>query len=103
MKHIHAELIKAWADGAEIEARYLKASGWTDWRLENGGFIWYDIGAEYRIKPEPKEDVVRFAYISRPDMQSITLTSTPFEIDNIKLTFDGTTNILKNAEVLNEA
>jgi hypothetical protein len=58
MKHIHAELIKAWADGAKIEARYLKANGWTNWRLENGGFIWYDLGAEYRIKPEPKPDVV---------------------------------------------
>ena len=47
MKHKHAELIKAWADGAEIEARYLKADGWTDWKKEEGGFIWFVGGAEY--------------------------------------------------------
>jgi hypothetical protein len=33
-------------------------------------------------------------------MQSITLTSSPFEIDNVKFTFDGTTKVLKNAEVI---
>jgi hypothetical protein len=99
MKHIHAELIKAWADGAKIEARYLKASGWSDWRLEDGGFIWYDIGAEYRIKPEPKPDVVRYGYISCY-LKCINLTPGCFEVDNVKLTFDGETGNLKSAEVI---
>ena len=98
MKHIHAELIKAWADGAEIEARYLKASGWSDWRLEDGGFIWYDIGAEYRIKPEPKEDIrmfvlVKNGYISR-------MSETKFSTDNLILIIDGETNELKDAKVI---
>jgi len=57
MKHKHAELIKAWADGAEIEARYEKATGWTDWKTEDGGFVWYIGGAEYRIKPEPMREL----------------------------------------------
>ena len=56
MKHKHAELIKAWADGAIIEARYEKATGWTDWQEEDAGFIWYIGGAEYRIKPEPEQE-----------------------------------------------
>lgn len=60
MKHKHAELIKAWADGAIIEARYYKATGWTDWEEEMGGFIWYQSGAEYRIKPRPLPDVQFF-------------------------------------------
>ncbi len=57
MKHKHAELIHAWADGAIIEARYEKATGWTDWKTEDGGFVWYIGGAEYRIKPEPMREL----------------------------------------------
>jgi len=98
MKHIHAELIKAWADGAKIEARYLKASGWTDWRLEDGGFIWYDIGAEYRIKPEPKPDVVRYTAIGLDYADDAS--ERKFPTDNLKLTFDGETGKLKIAEVI---
>lgn len=51
--HVHAELIKAWADGAEIE-RYSHINGeWIDvpnpcWWTEE----------QYRIKPEPKPDVI---------------------------------------------
>ena len=61
-KHKWAKEIKAWADGAEIEARYEKAEGWTDWRLEHGGFIFYQKGAEYRIKPQPKEKKYLYVY-----------------------------------------
>ena len=65
MKHKHAELIKAWADGAEIQARYEKATGWTDWKTEDGGFVWYIGGAEYRIKPEPKPDIVEYVCVEQ--------------------------------------
>jgi hypothetical protein len=60
--HKWAKEIKAWADGAEIEARYEKANGWTDWKLEEGGFIFYQKGAEYRIKPQPKESQYLYVY-----------------------------------------
>jgi hypothetical protein len=96
MKHIHAELIKAWADGAKIEARYLKASGWSDWRLEDGGFIWYDIGAEYRIKPEPKPDVVGFIEVNFNFDNRILYTKQKFIID-------GETGKLKSSEVIKSA
>jgi len=61
-QHKWAKEIKAWADGEEIEARYEKANGWTDWKLEEGGFIFYQKGAEYRIKPQPKESQYLYAY-----------------------------------------
>ena len=88
MKHKHAELIHAWADGAIIEARYEKATGWTDWQEEDVGFIWYIGGAEYRIKSEPKPDNVLYikAY-SHPNA-------------NVKFIFDGETRKLKSAEVI---
>lgn len=44
--HKHCELIKAWADGAEIEARV--HGKWVDADLP----LW-DNDTEYRIKPEP--------------------------------------------------
>lgn len=52
--HKHAELIKAWADGAKIQFFDLMTMDWQDtnnpmWRTHY----------EYRIKPEP---VVTFAY-----------------------------------------
>jgi hypothetical protein len=63
-QHKWAKEIKAWADGAEIEARYEKANGWTDWKLEEGGFIFYQKGAEYRIKPQPKEPQYLYVYMN---------------------------------------
>ena len=98
MKHKHADLIKAWADGAIIEARYEKADGWSEWREEIGGFIWYQGGAEYRIKPEPKHDYRKyFVYHSeRPCIYPCTSN----QIANIALYFDGETNELKSAEVI---
>jgi len=46
--HKHAELIKAWADGAQIEYKYSINQCWQashnpKWRLD----------AEYRVKPVP--------------------------------------------------
>ena len=78
MKHKHAKLIKAWADGAEIEARYFKADGWTEWKKEEGGFIWYVSGAEYRIKPEPQqEQEPQYFFVYRHiDTSKITMSPT---------------------------
>ena len=73
--HKWAKEIKAWADGAEIEARYEKANGWTDWKLEEGGFIFYQKGAEYRIKPQPKEP--QYLYVWKDGQHNITLTTNP--------------------------
>ena len=37
MKHKHAEVIKAWADGAEIEYKYISSftNTWTEWKAKN--------------------------------------------------------------------
>ena len=88
----HAELIKAWADGAEIEFRWDCLDDWR--RLTTPR---WDQDGDYRIKPEPKPDVVK----------SLCLTFSKGYIDNVslaepnlKLTFDGETGKLKAAEVL---
>jgi hypothetical protein len=59
MKHKYAEIIKAWADGAEIQWRDPKYadSGWDDIK-EPSWVTCY----EYRIKPEEKKPVVRWLW-----------------------------------------
>jgi len=46
--HKHAELIKAWADGAEIEYRSMNYDNWISIKTPT----WHD-HFEYRIKPQP--------------------------------------------------
>jgi hypothetical protein len=59
MKHKHAELIKAWADGAQIQ-RLEKIGLWNDLKIETS--IDWEAHAEYRIKPEEKQPVVRWLW-----------------------------------------
>ena len=49
--------IKAWADGAEIEARFKdEMTGWTEWGSMSSTCRFSDDDWwEYRIKPQPKE------------------------------------------------
>ena len=72
--HKWAKEIKAWADGADIEAKFNKWDGWSDWELQKGGFVWFEKEAEYRIKPQPKEP--QYLYAHRTNEGDIT-----FEID----------------------
>jgi hypothetical protein len=48
--HVHAELIKAWADGAEIQARSHPSAKWAD--VENPKWV---SDMEYRVKPEQSD------------------------------------------------
>lgn len=55
--HVHAELIKAWADGAEIQSRVAAHFEWADTKEPSWGrFI------QYRIKPAPKVKKYLVAY-----------------------------------------
>lgn len=95
--HKHAALIKAWADGAEIE---FFSKGGDGWVLSNSP-QWYD-DYEYRIKPKP--DAVH--YLKAVIMDNGLVVKHFFShdrdlaYDNLKLTFDSETKKLKSAEVL---
>jgi hypothetical protein len=54
--HKHAELIKAWADGAEIQYNHW-GSAWKDSISPT-----WDKNFQYRIKPEEKQPVVRWLW-----------------------------------------
>lgn len=107
MKHKHADLIKAWADGAEIQALSDDGKKWNDC---NSAPNWNPFRT-YRIKPEPKPDVVMYLIASfdeenkgrgfvEPDQCFSVVTKNLTSGDNLKLTFDGETGELKSAEVL---
>jgi hypothetical protein len=104
--HKHADLIKAWADGAEIEYRVKDGKlGWSNWKsfqdLER--FLtdpWWD----YRIKPEPRPDMIFYGQLDEPARGAFTLgtcfTRDHDVNDKVKLTFDGSTGKLKSVEML---
>ena len=89
MKRKHAELIKAWADGAEIQFFY-----GTNWYDTSEPICWHDESCIFRIKPEPVK-VVRYLVIDN----SFTLHGfSGNQNANLKLTLID--NVLVEAEVL---
>ena len=91
--HKHSELIKAWADGATIQVKYTDAPQyWVDKDYPT----WHPKD-QYRIKPEPKPDVVKSYAVA---YGGAIYEVFKYECSNLKLTFDGETGELKYAEVL---
>jgi hypothetical protein len=88
-RHKHADLIHAWADGAEIQV--LNNGKWID--------IYYPVWektAEYRVKLQLKPDYVLYDNVSLETELSMRIGNN----SNVRYTFDGETNKLKSVEVL---
>ena len=99
--HRHAELIKAWADGAEIQERALIDGGWSTWRdtripTWNGTALHYD----YRIKPKQKPDVVEEVYVMKRLNGEVCICQGFHEIPNVRFIWDGETDKLKSIEII---
>lgn len=91
--HKHAEVLRAIADGKEVQwydartAEWGKPRGYTPLTYPE---------LEWRVMPEPKPDVVESLFVM-PLATGQTRNDIPH---NLRLTFDGETGKLKNAEVL---
>lgn len=87
--HKHAELIKAWADGAEIECRTDASDLWEV--VQNPR--WVDF-IEYRINPEEKKSVVRWLWATKDGFISRKLITDDeaalLDPDSIKLEWSRT-------------
>ena len=100
--HKHAELIKAWADGTIIQYKDFN----DDWADCVCNLPVWNLNTEYRIKPEPKPDIVKYLAISADIETTIYTITTKQEsaisYDNcVKLIFDGDNpSILKSLEVI---
>ena len=88
-RHKYADLIHAWADGAEIQV--LNNGRWIDIY-----YLSWSEYAEYRIKPQPKPDYVLYDNVSLETELSMRIGNN----SNVRYTFDGETNKLKSAEVV---
>lgn len=89
----HAELIKAWADGAIIEGRATPKEPW----LELDKPTW-NPNSEYRVKPQ---DVVeRVLAIREIGLFRIKLADELGETPNLELSFDSETLKLKGAKLI---
>jgi len=88
MRNKHYDIIVAWANGEAIE---VLGSDKT-WHILSSP-SWFD-GAEYRIKPAPKPDLVReVLLINSLSAGPLLYAASPSEC-NCVLSFDGTTGEL---------
>lgn len=87
--HKHAELIKAWADGAEIQVM-IPVGEWVDTDEPS-----WSPGALYRIKP--KEPIVLYGFL---DQTGLRIPGSRWEFDNIKATFCPDTGKLLSVEMI---
>ena len=89
--HKHADLIKLWADGAEIQMKAYDGA-WFD----DEDPCWSCLEFEFRIKPASDRVVI-------PDVVTVWVHDEHQDYylkGELKLTFDGETGKLKSAEVL---
>ena len=100
--HKHAALIKQWADGATIQ--FKPHNCLHDWKEADGIIGWHD-WCDYRVKPEPKPNVVRYACLdidcnARVNARSNYFSGAVHRCENLMVVFDGETGKLKDAQVL---
>lgn len=88
-KHKHAALIKAWADGAEIEMYSKRQQRW----MLTASPIW-NTDSEYRLRPSVLVWEARMEY--RKDVVHAFI----YDVPNLRLSFDNETKKLIKAEVL---
>ena len=97
--HKHAELIKAWADGIQIQAKHISHLDWNDW---HNRFMpnWDDDLYTYRIKPEPKPEpkkVTMYLYTTGITSKQLWLDKEPPETFGYRTISDyiGSIEVLK--------
>lgn len=96
-KHKHAEAIKAWADGAEIEYFSEVDKIWKPTTQP----AWLE-GSEYRIKPEPKPDREYIQYYLEYGDEGVWNGCSSEKNQRVKWTIDGETGRIKSIELLDK-
>ena len=97
--HKHAEVLRAIADGKEVEGRPLGSKAWQSYSkylYVRSPFT--DPDWEWRVKPEKKPDIKVKAPLAQMNESVIVLGY--YANPNITLTFDGETGKLIKAEVI---
>ena len=95
MRHKHADLIIAWANGAEIQIQMPGHDEWTDITYPD----WLP-SQFYRIRPEPKQDVIYWTRVNKWKDAFTGLTTSAGALANVEFIFDGETGELKSVRML---
>jgi hypothetical protein len=106
--HVHAEVIKAWAMGEQIQFSF-NGTEWEDCNLPTGPN--WDIRTLYRVKPKPQKNIELYASAELEKETNTLMAISSYELigcfdtrfistDNLKLTFCGVTGKLLLAEVV---
>jgi hypothetical protein len=104
MKHPHHEVILAYLNDELVQ--FYHNHEWVNLDVMSErvnaslSFPSFPAVVNYRIKPTPKPDIVRYTLIKPETCDDIT--SRKWDIDNLKLTFNGETLKLIKAEVMHE-
>ena len=102
MQHKHHDLIVAWAKGAKIQLKTMGVDG--NWQDQSNP-SWNEV-CDYRIKPEPKPDVVLYGMVALDSahpyarIQHVGANGAQRKTDTCMFIFDGETGKLKDAQVL---
>lgn len=96
-RHKWADVAIAFAEGKAIQRKICE--GWHDWEYTD--FPQFLVDTEWRVKPEPKPDVVieRGATMAGENMDGNPVLCWRGPA-NLRLIFDGETGALKSAEVI---
>lgn len=65
-KHIHCDVIKAWADGEEVEYKHPDDACWHKASTPN-----WDVNIQYRVKPKPVTKWYRVGIMKYPHGDSL--------------------------------
>jgi len=95
MKHKNAQFIKAWADGAIIEARPSPLYPWSQTDKPN-----WDSSYEFRIRPEELPDFSVGATIIFNKTPQGYVELAKEGSNNVEFIFDGNTKKLKGVELI---
>lgn len=97
-KHKWSEVIKAWADGKQIQFRIKNSTFWIDEEFDGGIPLFNDSDREWRVKP--KNIVMEGCITRNPYFNSGCFSLEPGSNNNIRLEFDPDTYKLVKAEVI---
>ena len=90
--HKHADVIKSWADGADIQSLNIDNT-WDDVKYP----VWNPL-AKYRIKPEPKL-ITKMVELSLDD-DDMGYAIFSGKQSNLKVVFDGNTKKILEVEII---
>lgn len=88
--HPYAEVIKAWADGAEVQYRLIGEEEW-----KNVIHPTWNSQYEYRVMPVKPDDIVIERHVHYTDYNDYDLAFLGFR-NNVRFVFDGETRELKD-------